>query len=361
MSELSGSALSLLTLVRGLRADPAWKLHVAVGEGGWLADRLGALGVASTLINHPRLSSRRGALHQLRYISGFASAVASFARLCTAVGPSLVHLNSSVSPFALLGARRARVPAVVHCREVPGSRLVRTVLWRFTEHFAAGIIANSRFAASTFGRSPKIHVVYNGFDLPAGPSGPAGFKRVLVVSRLSADKGADLALRAFAQILAEEPDAQLDVVGGAVAGHERFLARVRHLADTAPLRGHVTLHGAQEDVGPFFRRSDLLLHLPRYEETFGRVLVEAAAHALPSVAFANGGIPEIVETGVSGFLIDQGDVEGAAARCVELLRDRGLAMRLGSEARRQAQERFSVARHIEGVTAVYRSLIGPRS
>ncbi|HUK12861.1 MAG TPA: glycosyltransferase [Thermoanaerobaculaceae bacterium] len=357
VSERSGSSASLLTLVRGLASASEWDIHVALPESGWLASRLAEIGVATHLIQHPRLSSRLGLGGRLRYLLRFRAAAAAFGRLCDAVRPDLVHCNSTVSPFALLAARRRGIPAVVHCREVPDNRFVRGLLWRFVATHAAAVIANSRFTASSFPNPARVRVVYNGFEFPPAPPGPAGAKRIAVVGRLSADKGADHALLAFVRVARDEPDARLDVVGGAVPGHESFLDRVERLAADEPLRGRVTLLGEQEDVGASLRKADLLLHLPRFREPFGRVIVEAAALALPAVAFACGGIPEIVDDGRSGFLVQHGDLDGAADRCLRLLRDREIAARMGAEARRSAEQRFPVDAYVEGVTAVYRSIL----
>jgi len=360
VSERSGSSASLLTLVRGLAADHAWEVHVALPEAGWLGSRLAVVGVATHAIDHPRLSSRSGLADQLRYLARFRAAAAAFGRLCDAVRPDLVHCNSTVSPFALLAARRRGIPAVVHCREVPDNRFVRGLLWRFVATHAAAVIANSRFTASSFPNPARVRVVYNGFEFPPAPPGPAGTKRIAVVGRLSADKGADNALLAFARVLRAEPDARLDIAGGAISGHERFLERVERLAASEPLRSRATLHGEEENVAAFLSQADLLLHLPRFREPFGRVIVEAAAQGLPTVAFACGGIPEIVDDGRSGFLVPHGDLDGAADRCVHLLRDHGLAARMGAEARRSAEQRFPVTAYVAGVGGVYRSVLAAR-
>lgn len=97
--------------------------------------------------------------------------------------------------------------------------------------------------------------------------------------------------------------------------------------------------------------ADLFL-LPSETESFGLAALEAMSCAIPVVATAVGGLPEVVEDGVTGFLRPVGDIEAMAAASLELLRDPERLHRFGQRARQQAVERFSE----EAVVARYRDL-----
>jgi glycosyltransferase involved in cell wall biosynthesis len=270
----------------------------------------------------------------------------------------LVFLNTSVSPFAVIGARLAGVPVVVHTREIPTRRLVRWALSTFNARLATVVTANSRFtAAKVARRGPPPRVIYNGFEYPPDPPNPPASGCILAVARMSPDKGPDLVLKAFARILEALPEARLAVAGGPLPGHENFWRRIQELAAASGFRGRVTLHGWCENLAPLFRTNDVLLHLPHFEEPFGRAIVEAAGFGLPCVTFACGGIPEIVEDAVTGYLVAHRDVEAAAARCVHLLESPGLTARLGAAARKNAIERFPVERYIREMSDVFGALI----
>lgn len=157
---------------------------------------------------------------------------------------------------------------------------------------------------------------------------PAGQLRALVVSRLIRRKGVDAAIEAVARARREVPGISLDVVG---AGTEQPL--LRELASRAHREG-IRFHGFidQPDLPVHYRDADVLL-FPSRRDQFGMVVLEAAAAALPIIASPRAGATtELVENGVTGFVVDPDDIDGMAARLVELARDPALRARLGSAA-----------------------------
>jgi len=96
--------------------------------------------------------------------------------------------------------------------------------------------------------------------------------------------------------------------------------------------------------------------LPSYNEGMPMSILEAMAHGLPVVATRVGGIPEVVDSGEDGFLVDAGDVDGLVAAIESLLSDAALRTRMGARARRKVVERFSSEAVIPQVEAIYRSL-----
>ena len=95
-----------------------------------------------------------------------------------------------------------------------------------------------------------------------------------------------------------------------------------------------------------------LLVVPSINEGMGRVILEAGAGRTPVVAFAVGGIPEVVRHGENGYLLPVGDVDAMAEAALDLLRDEDKRREFGKNARRWALEQFE-----EGaVVAQYRAL-----
>jgi len=82
-------------------------------------------------------------------------------------------------------------------------------------------------------------------------------------------------------------------------------------------------------------------------------LMEAAACGLPAVAPAVGGIPELVDDGMTGLVTPPGDEVALADALERLLRDGDLRARLGAAARRRAEERFSRARQVDRLIALW--------
>jgi glycosyltransferase involved in cell wall biosynthesis len=101
--------------------------------------------------------------------------------------------------------------------------------------------------------------------------------------------------------------------------------------------------GAQEEVLPLLSISDVFL-LPSAQESFGLAALEAMACEVPVVASRVGGVPEVIEDGISGFLHDPDDVDGMASSAVRLLTDDALHARMASAACRRVRETFCAER-----------------
>ncbi len=177
-------------------------------------------------------------------------------------------------------------------------------------------------------------------------SPPPGFPRtgriILTVGRWdSAEqyKGADTLIAALPRVLKAAPDASLVLVGD---GNDRprleQLARDLSVSD----RAHF-LHGlAPEQLFACYANCDVFA-LPSSGEGFGLVFLEAMALAKPVIGGAHGGIPDIVEEGVTGLLVPHGDVEGLARALESLFSDPDRAKEMGARGKDRVAKTFSFA------------------
>ena len=114
--------------------------------------------------------------------------------------------------------------------------------------------------------------------------------------------------------------------------------------------------GAQEEVVPLLSISDVFL-LPSSQESFGLAALEAMACEVPVVAAAVGGLPEVIEDRVSGFLHPPEAVDDMAASAIALLTDPTLHERVSRAACRRVREHFCVERVVPMYEACYRSIV----
>ena len=115
--------------------------------------------------------------------------------------------------------------------------------------------------------------------------------------------------------------------------------------------------GKHASVEELLACADLFL-LPSASESFGLAALEAMACGTPVVATRVGGLPEVVEDGVSGFLLGVGDVEGMADASISLLSDPDRWAELSRGARATAVERFSSEQVVPVYEELYRQVIG---
>ena len=123
------------------------------------------------------------------------------------------------------------------------------------------------------------------------------------------------------------------------------------------LRDRVVFLGSVPNLEEVVGGSDLFL-LPSESESFGMAALEALASEVPVIATRSGGLPEVVDDGITGYLLPVGDVDGMAARAVEILRDDDLRFRMGVRGREIAVERFDVNRILPMYREMYERVIG---
>lgn len=113
--------------------------------------------------------------------------------------------------------------------------------------------------------------------------------------------------------------------------------------------------GYRDAVEEIITSADVLL-LPSETESFGMAVLEAMACGVPPVASAVGGLPEVVEDGVTGFLLPVGDVEGMTAKVLELLSNDEKRREMGRRARQTAFKKFNIDKAIDAYEDLYRSV-----
>ncbi len=141
------------------------------------------------------------------------------------------------------------------------------------------------------------------------------------------------AVKIFARVATERP-AQLVLVGD---GPDRSAAE--WLAHDLGIHNRVHFLGKQERVNELLPLADLLL-MPSELESFGLAALEAMACKVPSIATRVGGVPELIDDGVTGLLYPVGDVDGMAAGALNLLKDPSRLDAMRDAARKSAQQRF---------------------
>ena len=153
----------------------------------------------------------------------------------------------------------------------------------------------------------------------------------------------------------KEIDSKLLLVGdGPEMG--RIVQQVRELE----LEEHVMFLGKRDNLSELYSLSDVKLLLSE-KEAFGLVLLEAMACGVPGVGSSVGGIPEIINHGENGYLVDLGDTEQAAKYIIGMFSDNELHEQLKQAALRTAKERFHSEQILQQYEEIYESLLDRRN
>lgn len=179
---------------------------------------------------------------------------------------------------------------------------------------------------------------------------PADARVIGSVAHLALHKGEVQLLRAFVELAPRYPDLHLVIVGD---GEER--PGIAAEAAENGLEGRAHLPGFQEDVAAYLSAFDLFV-MPSLQEGLCTSLLDALSAGLPVIGSDTGGIPEIIEDGVTGLLAPPGRPQELAATIARLLDDPARAAELLSAGRRKLA-RFGAGAMVDGTIAVYRDLL----
>ena len=158
-------------------------------------------------------------------------------------------------------------------------------------------------------------------------------------------------VKVFAQVARELP-ARLVLVGD---GPDRSAAE--WLAHDLKIQDRVHFMGKQERVNELLPLADLMV-MPSELESFGLAALEAMACKVPSIATRVGGVPELIDDGVTGLLYPVGDVEGMAEGAVTLLKDRDRLESMRDAGRKTAQKRFCASLVVPHYVRYYEQVLG---
>jgi glycosyltransferase involved in cell wall biosynthesis len=281
-------------------------------------------------------------------------------------GADIVHVHQMRSPpsvIAAMTARVRRIPTAVTDHGLQGTEwggLVPRLFDRF--------LTVSRYSAAELGAPlRRTRVIYGGAD-PAHHRPDPHTRRdgVLFVGRLTPHKGVDVLIRAL------PPDARLTVIGS--EGHDRQAPERDYpeLLRSLAVGRRVEFLGPVDDDELSRRyRTAAVLVIPSVERTFygrqvavsellGLVALEAMGTGLPVVASRLGGLPEVIEDGVTGYLVPPGDIAALHARIGDLLADPAAAGRLGANGRARVLAELTWDRCAQRCLDAYRELLDGR-
>ena len=214
----------------------------------------------------------------------------------------------------------------------------------------------------------KIAVIRNGVDLTrfSSPADPTRIRRelalpvdaplVVVVSRLTQQKGLEQLLAATALLRERHPDARVLIVGETAPHDTAYLGELQRLAERHRVTDRVVFTGLRSDIPALLAAADVAV-MPSLNEALSNVLLESMAAGAPTVATLVGGTPEALVDGTTGLLIPPGEPRAIADAVSRLLADRVLADRLGRDARDFIREHFSVERMVSATETLYLELL----
>jgi glycosyltransferase involved in cell wall biosynthesis len=307
-----------------------------------------------------------------------AVALVELVRLMRRIRPHVVHTHTAkAGVLGRLAARLARVPVVLHTYHghvfegyfAPWQARVFLAMERTVARWTDCLLAVSDrvrqdLLALGVGRPEQFRVVPLGLDLARflGSDATRGALRselalhpgtplVGIVARLVHIKAHEVFLNAAARVAREVPDTHFVVVGD---GERR--AELEALAGALGLGSRVHFLGWRRDLDRLYPDLDVV-GLTSRNEGSPVALIEAMAAGRPVVATSVGGVPDVVDDAVTGYLVPSGDAAAVARAVVELLTDPRRGDKMGQAGRERVLPRFAVGRLLADLDGLYQDLL----
>lgn len=308
-SDLGGGQRNLLDLLPAVVAQRHVATVAAPGAGP-LLERARALGAETVPIFLGNYSNgRKSTMDAARFPLDTILLSRWIARQsCDLISVGGARLLPAV---ALASTGKRIIFQAQHFYEEP--RALNMARWAIRRS-SAEVIANSQHVASQF---DKARVVYNGVE--EIPFAEHRFERpwkLGIIGRIAPMKGQTDFLRAAALLRPMLRLATLKIYGEPMFTPPEYVAEVHRLAASLP----VQFSGWRNDIAAVFSELDLLIVPSSAAEATTRVILEAFSAGIPVVAYAAGGIPEIVRDGETGFLVPERTPEALARKIVEVTR-----------------------------------------
>lgn len=368
-SVLNGAPTSLLAILQRLDRKEFSPIVLSVAEGPFV-ERSRELGIPTLTLplSHSFGELGRGSLFHLLRL--FVCMPYLF-YLLSHFPIRVIHINSLVTPDAAIAGFLLRCKTIWHIREPRLETKWGRAKVAVVAALSHTIVANSKFTQNrirSFGvNNNRVAKIYNfiksdflqsdavctenrkSFDVAQND--------ILVgcVGHVSRDKGQDIFVRAAIGLARKYDSVQFLIVGS--LEDESFVAELRQLIDENYLTSRIRFTGVRDDIANVMRHLTVHVTPSRWDETFGRVAMEAMALGAVSIVSDRGGLPEIVENGISGLVFQAENPSDLAEKLDQLISDRDFRQRLSNAGRERALKVFSGDDQIAELHRIYRNLL----
>jgi len=314
---------------------------ISIGSRGVLAGEIEALGWPVTALGIP------SGLHP--------SLIVRLARSFRRWRPDVVHTHDQRALFyAGPAAWLTRVPMIVHTRHgrdvgaTPRQTIILQYLSRLVDRFVCVSEEVAELSREQGIAGLGLRTILNGIDTSRfGFGGPDPAGPVVTVARLSPEKDVANLVRATAMAAEWVPELRVEVAGGGPC-----LEDLRQLAADLGVGDRIAFLGEVRDVRSVLAHAQMFV-LPSRSEGIPLTALEAMACGLPVVATRVGGLPEVVEDGVTGLLVPPADPAALAQAILDIGRDPERGLRMGQAGRERVEQHFEIRRMVADYESLY--------
>lgn len=371
---LGGGETMLVHTISGLDKKKIVPVAVISPRNERLAHSLGRIGVRVITINDINRPLKNKILKAIIQIPNFIFLNMKMIAIIAREKPDVIHAGLSYSALWSIVPAKAMGKKFVWVGQTLSDFFSYPLLSKFLMRFSDTTILtcadfNRLLRDHGMAHIGKTKVIYNGLDSdtfrrregkPTLDIGEHHIKRPIValIARFDESQKGFGHFWEMVRIIHEKMPAVNFVIAGAPVNaiEQEFKVRLDELAVTYNIQNVIFYVGFVNDLPNFFPSIDVVV-IPSVYEAPSAVAMEAGAAGKPVVAFAVGGIPEVVRDGETGYLLPHGDAEGLAEKTMLLLRNPQAADIMGAKGRKFVQENFSEEKLGENYAQLYELLV----
>ena len=374
-SGMWGAERSLLLLLKNIDRKHFESIVILPGPGP-LKEKIDNLNIKTYEVwspwwVKPHVSKARFGRRIIKEIIQEIIAVIRLCRIVSKEKVAVIYTNTIVKFSGAITAFITKKPHLWHIREIipdnPNllSVLPHKMLFKLISRTSRTIIANSNATTAQFqgiNTKNKLRIIYNAQETNGSHKFNSlksidGVKStdwiVAVVGSFQKRKAQDDAIRAVKIAEGAITNIKLLLIGD---GQKEYKDYLKSLCSELNISERIVFTGYRNDVPQILSRCKLLL-MPSWNEAFGRVIIEAMAAGIPVVGANGGGAKEIIQEGITGYLVSPKTPSEMAEKMVYLFRNPNVAKRLGINGEKNVAEKFSVSNYVHGIEEVLEDVV----
>ena len=369
--EVGGSDISLLTILKSINKK-LFSPNVIVPKKGPFFNDYKNYCEECEDVKFGVLKSPDNAIEFLKILIWFIPSILLIWRIIRKWDIDLVHVNTVVVPSAVIAAKLAGKPVIVHKRElIVSNKIASCGLDFITFLFADKVIAISNAVKYNSIKilQKKIVVIYNGVDLSEFSIKKSNKlckeyeipKKTLLIgifSRIEPWKGQHIVIKALPKVLTQIENVKLFIFGRYYTSKgKRYFEEIKNLVDELELNKFILFPGTVKNINKLYSEFDIVILPSIGPEPLGRVVIEAMAAGRAVIATDNGGAKEIIENGKNGLLVKPRNLNDMEDAIVKLAKTPDFRKKMGINGRKTVQKHFNISIIVRELERSYKALM----
>jgi L-malate glycosyltransferase len=376
VGHISGAERVLQNLISHLDRT-IYEPYFTIPTEGKLFEKLRNQGLTVFPLQTPLLIRSKNPVKLFQYIYYFWKTTKALKHLVENNKIDLIHANSFTAHlYCIVAAKLTHRPLIWHMHDIVTPRMISHLFVWLAGKMANKIIVVSNAVRDSligFGVSKdKIQTVYNGMncELPIPSSDekilirnefniPNDTVLITMVGAITAWKGQDILLKAAAKIEVTKPLLHYLFVGDILLNSDiEYQQSLSAMVRQYQLESKVGFTGFRDDVSRIMTASDIIIHSSvNRADPLPTVILEAMLFEKPVIAVRVGGVPEIVEDGITGILYSMGNIDELVRAIKKLSENNELRKKMGFAGRKRVEKVFNINQNIENIQTIYAQLL----